>query len=427
MLTVGQERSTLIEIDGGDKLSAVTFAANGEYLVSGGENGVRVWRVEDGEEIARLEASYVLCVAASKDGRWIAAGTLRGEVIVWDPERSEIVFALEEDGDIHGVDFSPDSTRLLFASRKGCRATVWDVATRKRVVGPLPHEKAVRAAKFSPQGDRIATVTQESVRVYDSNDGRLLMATLTVTPWCNTSLLWSKAHLFVVSNSKIKHIDASTGSSVSEWPVPDGSGVSCIALPTHGEFVAHSTSSTVTFWDASTRTQLGLIQHPQDVHLIALSPDDRFLAIGGEGGKITIKHLSRTMVSIVLHWIMAYLNKLCSDHLSTQYSIPFSQVHPTFREPDIQIDDAALDSWKHDELANADTLLTAAILESQNERHHVLASRALVQARLRQWDPAIVDAKEVSSPLFSCTLTLMLIYASPSTSSLPSLATLQRV
>ena len=308
MLTIGQEHSTLIDIDGGDKLSAATFAAGGEYLVSSGENGVRVWRVEDGEEMARMEASYVLCVSASKDGRWIAAGTLRGEVIVWDPERSEIVFALEEDGDINGVDFSPDSTRLLFTSRKGCRAAVWDVATRKRLVGPLPHEKAVRAAKFSPKGDRIATATQESVRVYDSNDGCLLLnITVNVTPSYNTGLLWSKAHLFIVSNSKIKHIDASTGSSVSEWLIPESNEFSCIALPTHGEFIAHSAGSTVTFWDASTRTQLGLIQHHQDIRSIALSPDDRFLAISGELGEITIKRLSRTIVSIVLRWIMAYL------------------------------------------------------------------------------------------------------------------------
>jgi WD40 repeat protein len=68
-----------------------------------------------------------------------------------------------------------------------------------------------------------------------------------------------------------------------------GHNDSCIALPKHGEFIAYSTKRTVTFWDTSTHTQLGLIQHPQDIRSIALSPDDRFLAIGGEGGKITIR------------------------------------------------------------------------------------------------------------------------------------------
>ena len=307
----GQECSTLIEIEGSDKVWAVTFAEDGKYLVSGGENGVRVWRVEDGEGMARMEAPYVLCVAASKDGRWIAAGTLRGEVIVWDPETYEVVIALKEDGDINGVDFSPDSTRLVTASYNG-RASVWDIATHQRVVGPLPHERAVRAAKFLPQGDRIATVTQESVRVYDSNNGRLLVdIKVNVTPWFSTaSLLWLNDHLFVLSDNEVKQIEASTGSTVSKWPVPNSSPFSCIALPQHGEFVAHSTNRTVVFWDTSTHTELALIQHPQDIHSIALSPDDQFLAIGGEGGKITIQQLSRAIVSIVFHWIRAYLNKI---------------------------------------------------------------------------------------------------------------------
>ena len=313
MLTAGQVCTLLSEIDvGSGEMRGLAFSANGEYLVGGDEEMVRVWRMEDGRKMARMIAPFVNCVALSEDGRWIAAGTAWGEVKVWDAKTYEIFTHFGEDGDINGVDFSPDSTRLLVASRN-CRASVWDVATRKRVVGPLRHERAVRAAKFSPQGDRIATATHESVRVYDSNDGRLLVdipTALTVTPWYNTSLLWSKAHLFIVSESKIKHIEASTGSSVSEWPVPESNEFSCIALPRHREFIAYATNCTVTFWDTLTHTQLGLIQHPQDILSIALSPDDRFIAIGGEDGKITMRCLSRIAVGIVTCRITAYLNNL---------------------------------------------------------------------------------------------------------------------
>ena len=133
--------------------------------------------------------------------------------------------------------------------------------------------------------------------------------TVTVIPWHNTSLLWSKAHLFVVCDNEMKQIDSSAGSVVSEWPVPDSNKFSCIALSEHGKFVAYSAKRTVTFWDTSTHRQLGLIQHPQDIRAIALSPDDQLLAIISEGGKITIKWLSHTIVSIVFHWVMAFLNK----------------------------------------------------------------------------------------------------------------------
>jgi hypothetical protein len=90
-------------------------------------------------------------------------------------------------------------------------------------------------------------------------------------------------------------------------------------------------------------------------------------------------------------------------------SSPLSCVPPTFQEPDIQIDDAALHSWKRNQLANAEALLTAAIHESRNPSYHALASRALVRARLRQWDAAIADATEVCIALLSHALSLIYI------------------
>ena len=368
--------------------------------------------MEDGKQMATVAARGVRSLAVSKDGRWIAAGTSSGEVAVWDAKTFEQVFSEHKDVyAIFGVDFSPDSTRLVTASNIRI-ATVFDVATRKKVQ-TLDHEYWVIAAKYSAQGDRIATATYfGSIRVWDSDDGHLLVhIPIKVTPECNRGLLWSNNHLFVVSDNEIKQLDASTGSSVSEWSVPDSSSTSCIALPRHGEFIAYSTEDTVTFWDTSTHAQLGLIQvtqpavaHP--IRSIALSPDDQFLATGGNGGKITVRSLSPITVSIV----GTSQQLSCSAHLSKQDPIPVSPLHPTLQEPDIQIDDAALKSWKHNQLESANALLTTTIAKSRNPTHHVLASRALVRARLRLWDAALVDADQVLVALFSYTLTLTSIH-----------------
>ena len=308
MLIVGQEdRNPVIEINIGSWVDAVTFSANGEYLLTGDNKGVRVWRVENGQQMATLDA-LCKCLAVSKDGRWIAAGTSSGEVIAWDAKTYErVIWHRADDRTINGVDLSPDSTRLVSAS-DNWKVTIWDIGTRKRVQ-TLDHGNWVKAAKYSPQGDRIATATETSVRVWDSNDGRLLMdIKVTVTPWFNTGLLWFDNHLFVVSGSKITQLEASTGSTVSEWPVPNSIKLPCIALPKHRKFIAYSTQCTVTFWDTATHTQLGLIQHPRSIRSIAVSPDDRFLAVGAEDGKITINSLSRISVSILSLWIVEYTN-----------------------------------------------------------------------------------------------------------------------
>jgi WD40 repeat protein len=188
----------------------VTFSANGEYLLTGGLGGVGVWRVEDGKRLATVEAWDVLCLAVSKDGRWITAGTLFGDVFVWDAQTYENVIWHNEDHpginrSTKAVDFSPDSTHVVSASKDAC---IWDIATHQRVQ-TLDHGDPVRAAKYSPQGDRIATATENSVRVWDSNNGHLLVVVkVAVTPWYNAGLLWLNNQLLsypTVKSSILKH------------------------------------------------------------------------------------------------------------------------------------------------------------------------------------------------------------------------------
>ena len=134
-----------------------------------------MWQMEDSEDMGRLKATVVLCLAVSMDGKWIAVGTFLGDVLVWDANTYKQIFAHRGEGihDINRVEFSPDWTRLVSASDNNT-AIVWDIATAKEVQ-TLCHEDSVRAVKYSPQGDWIATATRDCMRVYDSNDGHLLI------------------------------------------------------------------------------------------------------------------------------------------------------------------------------------------------------------------------------------------------------------
>ena len=320
MLTIGQEGSAPTEIDVDQNMRVLTFTANGECLVSGHKEEVRVWRVKDGKQVARMETRVeALSLAASKNGRWIAAGTWT-KLFVWNAKTYEEVIKHEEGNWINAVDFSPDSTRLVAGTDKK-RAIVWDLATGKQVQ-TLDHDGDVIAAKYSPQGDRIATATFEgTVRVWDGNDGRLLVViNVEVIPFFNTGLLWSHDHLLVVSDKKIEEFDASTRSKVSEWPVPDTDWKSCIALPKHEQFTAYSSQRIVTFRDTLTHNQLPLtLQHPEDILFIAFSPDDRILAICG-GEKITIQSLSDINMSVTFCRAISSLNSFLASASSPPVS-----------------------------------------------------------------------------------------------------------
>ena len=187
-------------------------------------------------------------------------------------------------------------------------------------------------------------------------------------PCYNIGLLWSHDHLLVISDKKIEEFDASAGSKVSEWPVPDTNGYSCIALPKYEQFTAYSSQHIVTFQDTLTYNQLPLtLQHPGDICSIAFSPDDQIFAIGGEGGKITIQSLSGINVSATSCHAVSFLNSFLASA-----SNPF--VSPTSHFPRTPTLDAILDLWKRDHLENAEASLSASINQSQNPKHHLLVS-----------------------------------------------------
>ena len=108
-----------------------------------------MWQVENGKQAARLEArNYVLSLAASKNGKWIAAGTWR-EVLVWDAETYGQVLAQWEDNCVSGLHFSPDSTRLVLTCRRNEQL---HIGLRHSQAGTdtLPREIRVRSKILAP-------------------------------------------------------------------------------------------------------------------------------------------------------------------------------------------------------------------------------------------------------------------------------------
>ena len=303
MLSVGQDRSLPIEIETSGIIKLLTFSANGRYLVGGTSDGhVQVWRVKDGKLVATLPERVVglRCLAVSKDDKWIVTAGQSAVTIVWDARTYERVFRYHKE-DILGIDFSPDSTRFVGASWEG--AIVLNLPNCEQVQ-TLEHTGSyAEEAKYSPRGDRIATVSREAVRIWDSNGDARLLVEIAVeaassSRWDNNDLIWFDDHLFVTSGSTIKQFDASTGSAISEWTVPNTDRYSWIALSHRGAFIAHATDQTVSLWDTPTHSQLVVNNYADKIHSVALSPHDEFLAIS-QGKKISIKSLPRIIVGTV--------------------------------------------------------------------------------------------------------------------------------
>jgi len=264
------------------------------------EKKIRRWRIEDGKEVGTPIDAWgnVRNIAVSRDGNLIASGTMDGFVTVWDAERhSKVTEFRPHEERVLAVDFSPDGTNIMTGSEDGT-ACVWSLSTGERLLGPLEHDFSVAAAKFSPDGRLIATATwhRDSVRVYDSQNGSLLVefpvkANLVLNN--NHSLAWASDsnQLFVFSHDAyIHHVDVSAKTTLSQWRIHSTNYPTCIALESNNTFIAASAGPSVSFWDTTSHEQIGtIIKYTHQVWSLAMSPNYDLVTSGNNS--ITLQAL----------------------------------------------------------------------------------------------------------------------------------------
>ena len=267
------------------------------------DDGIRRWRVGDGEEVGKQAGVTVYAISVSRNDMWIVCGTEKG-ASVWDGGMHNKVIEVEEEaGAVEAVDVAPDSTRFATGTRAG-KASVWSIATGERLVGPLEHAHFVNGVRFSPNGGRLATACYGgSIHIFDSHTGDdLVTIMIDIRTWSPaTSLAWSLdgQQIFAVStNNNIRAFNTSTGSQLAGLQiVHDGEDdVHSIALAPNNKFIATFANHSISFLDTSTLTRIGpVIEDSEQIRSIAISADSNQLATGRTDGKIIIRDLSKIL------------------------------------------------------------------------------------------------------------------------------------
>ena len=157
---------------------------------------LKVWRVEDGEEISAFQAHDPIPgplasrLVWSPDGSLLATYANDGLVKIWDTEQWRLVHALENETNIRvgtgspidGVAFSPDGRHIAVAQPSSLR--VWDTETGRQLVRwhPFPestyrpHFGSITDVAFSPQGRYLASVgLDRTAKVWDVEAGTQLL------------------------------------------------------------------------------------------------------------------------------------------------------------------------------------------------------------------------------------------------------------
>jgi len=298
----------------------VAFSPDGRRAISGStDDTVRVWNVDTGKEIRKMDAYRCYCAAFSPDGRRIAYG-VNQSVIVRDLESGQQLAVFEDDGElsiIFSVEFSHDGERLLTGSRNG-PARLWDIASGREIrkfqtsdANSSPdggrESLAVRRAIFSPDKRLVLGACYSCIAIWELETGRELR-TIVGDQANHKHVAISADSRYVTTGSDyagpIQMWDVASGQEVHRFLGFRGGAEAVAFLPNGRRILAGGFGSptsdnpdrdySLRLWDVDTGRELHRFEgHREAVRCLAVSPDGKRALSAGEDHTVRLWRLPK--------------------------------------------------------------------------------------------------------------------------------------
>lgn len=240
--------------------SAARFLPGGQRVITAAiDNTARIWDREAGTQLHTLSGTGIsAALAVPLEGDWIATGSDRKSVILWDLEGNPIRELTGFVSDVTALAISGDGKRLLTGDAVG-RCRLLDIESGGEVWESRTHSRSITRVAFVPGTARVLTAsTDHSVAVRDAATGLEDPSLVLKHPAAVTAMVVSRdgrQALTACADQRVRLWDLSTTSA--EVLFESASAITGIALSPDRRLAAFVTAERqVRLWDLMANQEL---------------------------------------------------------------------------------------------------------------------------------------------------------------------------
>lgn len=176
---LGKPKLPLFTLNTEKGVHAVAYSPDDKHILTGCLGGViQVWDAATGKLANTLKGhtTTITGIAFSPDGKTMATGELNKTVLLWDAAKGEQIGKLvDKVDDLKGpttvlkiLTFGKEGKTLVSVGSDGKSLLVWDVVEKKKT-GEVadPMGRGISAAKFTPDGKKLAVAINGSLQFWD--------------------------------------------------------------------------------------------------------------------------------------------------------------------------------------------------------------------------------------------------------------------
>jgi prepilin-type processing-associated H-X9-DG protein len=276
----------------GDEVRWLVVSSNGQWLVSSGGDTVIIWNLPQ-RRLHRQMTGTRPAVAVSPDSQRLATARQDG-VHIWDIASGEELAHLPEAHAGWTMAFTADGMHLATADYGAKQIAVWDLKskTAKTLVDP-PQEGALAEGAYhlacSTVDNRVAVAFLDGhVRVWNLDDEGQSLVLPGHGRWARQVSFSPDGKTIASTNSRAVLLwDSQTGERRGELPLYSAESV---AFSPDGKSVASGCwQRTIKVWDVASRQEITTLRgHSSEVHALQFDPQGNLVSAGKIDGQVIL-------------------------------------------------------------------------------------------------------------------------------------------